>query len=189
MPLSHFVSAIPSLSLCPQVHSLHLHLYSCPGRWILNHCATREVPLWILFLWKTLHCDSPQHCSCPNSQWLQFHIDNLPNTHLLEFLSHFSEFLASNDLVLHLHSLQWCLHNHAPSLTYSDSNIFWSHHNIQLIDYTNFSPSLGNFMSSLPSWPGLNSTAYYHNHSLTHILHCLDPLMFCSTIWVKPFSG
>ena len=30
MPLSHFVPAYPSPSPCPQVHSLHLHLYSCP---------------------------------------------------------------------------------------------------------------------------------------------------------------
>ena len=28
MPLSHFVPAYPSRSLCPQVHSLHLSLYS-----------------------------------------------------------------------------------------------------------------------------------------------------------------
>ena len=31
MPLSHFVPAYPSSSPCPQVHSLHLHLYSCPA--------------------------------------------------------------------------------------------------------------------------------------------------------------
>ena len=31
MPLSHFVPAYPSPSLCPQVHSLHLRLYSCPA--------------------------------------------------------------------------------------------------------------------------------------------------------------
>ena len=31
MPLSLFVPAYPSLSLCPQVHSLSLHLYSCPA--------------------------------------------------------------------------------------------------------------------------------------------------------------
>ena len=31
MPLSHFVPASPSHSLCPQVHSLHLRLYSCPA--------------------------------------------------------------------------------------------------------------------------------------------------------------
>ena len=31
MPLSHFVPAYPSPSLCPQVHSLCLHLYSCPA--------------------------------------------------------------------------------------------------------------------------------------------------------------
>ena len=30
VPLSHFVPAHPSPSLCPQVHSLRLHLYSCP---------------------------------------------------------------------------------------------------------------------------------------------------------------
>ena len=31
MPLSHFVSAYPSPFPCPQVHSLHLRLYSCPA--------------------------------------------------------------------------------------------------------------------------------------------------------------
>ena len=31
MPLSHFVPAYPSPSLCPQVHSLRLCLYSCPA--------------------------------------------------------------------------------------------------------------------------------------------------------------
>ena len=31
MPLSHFVPGYPSPSLCPQVHSLHLRLYSCPA--------------------------------------------------------------------------------------------------------------------------------------------------------------
>ena len=31
MPLSHFVPAYPSPSLFPQVHSLHLRLYSCPA--------------------------------------------------------------------------------------------------------------------------------------------------------------
>ena len=31
MPLSHFVTAYPSPSPCPPVHSLHLRLYFCPG--------------------------------------------------------------------------------------------------------------------------------------------------------------
>ena len=31
MPISHFVPAYPSSSPCPQVHSLRLHLYSCPA--------------------------------------------------------------------------------------------------------------------------------------------------------------
>ena len=31
MPLSHFVPASPSPSPCPQIHSLRLHLYSCPA--------------------------------------------------------------------------------------------------------------------------------------------------------------
>ena len=31
MPLSHFVPAYPFPSPCPQVHSLHLRLYSCPA--------------------------------------------------------------------------------------------------------------------------------------------------------------
>ena len=32
MPCSHFVPAYPSPSLCPQVHSLYLYLYSFPAR-------------------------------------------------------------------------------------------------------------------------------------------------------------
>ena len=31
MPLSHFIPAYPSPSPCPQVHSLRLHLDSCPA--------------------------------------------------------------------------------------------------------------------------------------------------------------
>ena len=31
MPLSHFIPAYPSPTLCHQVHSLCLHLYSCPA--------------------------------------------------------------------------------------------------------------------------------------------------------------
>ena len=31
MPFSHFILAYPSPSACPQVHSLCLHLYSCPA--------------------------------------------------------------------------------------------------------------------------------------------------------------
>ena len=31
MPLSHFDPTYPSPSPCPQIHSLHLRLYSCPG--------------------------------------------------------------------------------------------------------------------------------------------------------------
>ena len=31
MPLFHSVPAYPSPTLCPQVHSLRLHLYSCPA--------------------------------------------------------------------------------------------------------------------------------------------------------------
>ena len=41
MPLSHLVPAYRSPSPCPQVHSLHLHLYSCP--------APSE-PLYFIFL-------------------------------------------------------------------------------------------------------------------------------------------
>ena len=36
MPLSHFVPASPSPSPCPQVHSLHLRLYSCPAKKIVS---------------------------------------------------------------------------------------------------------------------------------------------------------
>ena len=37
MPLSHCVPAYPSPSLCPQVHSLRLCLYSCPAYVLQNH--------------------------------------------------------------------------------------------------------------------------------------------------------
>lgn len=33
MQLSHFITAYPSPSPCPQVHSIRLRLYSCPARW------------------------------------------------------------------------------------------------------------------------------------------------------------
>ena len=37
MPLSHFVPAYPSPSPCPRVHSLRLHLFSCPEFNIKTH--------------------------------------------------------------------------------------------------------------------------------------------------------
>ena len=40
IPLSHFVPASPSPSLCPQVHSLCLRLYSCPAAALLERCLT-----------------------------------------------------------------------------------------------------------------------------------------------------
>ena len=49
MPLSHFVSAYPSPSSCPQVHPLRLHLYSCPDPrffrtlFFFNDTATTEI--------------------------------------------------------------------------------------------------------------------------------------------------
>ena len=66
MSLSHFVPANPSPSPCPQVHSLCLHLYSCPAprffrtrKWILelllhktylfvNHTDYTEKQTWPL---------------------------------------------------------------------------------------------------------------------------------------------
>ena len=53
VPLSHFVPAYPSPSLCPQVHSLHLHLYSCPAprffRTIFFLIPYICVTIWYLF--------------------------------------------------------------------------------------------------------------------------------------------
>ena len=53
MPLSHFVSAYPSPSTCPQVHSLRLHLYSCPApRFFRNFFFQIPyicVSIWYLF--------------------------------------------------------------------------------------------------------------------------------------------
>ena len=50
MPLSHFVPASPSPSPCPQAHSPHLRLYSCPAprfwsKWFLN--LDMDVPLFL----------------------------------------------------------------------------------------------------------------------------------------------
>ena len=59
MPLTHFVPAYPSPSPCPQVHSLHLHLYSCPApRFIrtfffldsINSYFTNSYFFWPFFL-------------------------------------------------------------------------------------------------------------------------------------------
>ena len=36
MPLSHFIPVFPSPFPCPKVHSLHLHLYSCPAPRIIR---------------------------------------------------------------------------------------------------------------------------------------------------------
>ena len=45
MLLSHFIPAYPYPSLCPQVHSLHLHLYSCPA----PKCPSTDE--WIKKMW------------------------------------------------------------------------------------------------------------------------------------------
>ena len=43
MPLSHFIPAYPSPSPCPQVHSLHLRLYSCPvPRFFMEYIKKKE---------------------------------------------------------------------------------------------------------------------------------------------------
>ena len=63
MPLSPFVPAYPSPSLCPQVHSLRLRFYSCPAAseqgilensWLILHMNqwhinSQEHVYWILF--------------------------------------------------------------------------------------------------------------------------------------------
>ena len=53
MPLSHFFPAYPSLSPCPQVHSLRLHLYSCPAprffRTFFFQIPYICVSIWYLF--------------------------------------------------------------------------------------------------------------------------------------------
>ena len=62
MPLSHFVPAYPSPSPCPQVHSLHLCLYSCPAprffRTFFFLIPYICVSIWYLFLsfWLTSLC-------------------------------------------------------------------------------------------------------------------------------------
>ena len=51
--LSHFIPAYPYPSTCPQVHSLHLHLYSCPAprfiRTIFFQIPYICVSIWYLF--------------------------------------------------------------------------------------------------------------------------------------------
>ena len=47
MPLSHFVPAYPSPSLCPQVHSLRLRLYSCDAL-LLKHSTLFHVSCFSL---------------------------------------------------------------------------------------------------------------------------------------------
>ena len=42
MLLSHFVTAYPSSSPCPQVHSLCLRLHSCPARLAVLDKVVRE---------------------------------------------------------------------------------------------------------------------------------------------------
>ena len=45
MPLSHFVPVYPSPSPCPQVHSLHLRLHSCPApRFFRNFFFFFKIP-------------------------------------------------------------------------------------------------------------------------------------------------
>ena len=45
MPLSHFFSAYPSPSPCPQVHSLHVCLYSCPAPFLFLNSLS---PVYLL---------------------------------------------------------------------------------------------------------------------------------------------
>ena len=46
MPLSHFVPAYSSPSPCLQVHSLHLHLYSCPATRFISTIILR-FHIWV----------------------------------------------------------------------------------------------------------------------------------------------
>ena len=55
MPLSHFVPAYPSPSPCPQVHSLRLHLYSCPAPRFIR----RQSDLGSGFVFHDLQCPDP----------------------------------------------------------------------------------------------------------------------------------
>ena len=49
MPLSHIVPAYPSPSPCPQVHSLHLCLYSCPAPRFLR--TFFQIPYICVIIW------------------------------------------------------------------------------------------------------------------------------------------
>ena len=49
MPLSHFVPAHPSPSPCPQVHSLCLHLYSCPAPTFIRTIIFQIPYIWLAY--------------------------------------------------------------------------------------------------------------------------------------------
>ena len=52
MLLSHFVPAYPSPSACPQVHSIHLRLYSCPApRFFINIFFFFQIPYVCVSIW------------------------------------------------------------------------------------------------------------------------------------------
>ena len=49
--LSDFVPAYPSPSPCPQVHSLHLHLYSCPAPRFITTILFFQIPYICVSIW------------------------------------------------------------------------------------------------------------------------------------------
>ena len=51
MPLSHFVPAYASPSPCPQVHSLHLCLYSCPAPRFFRTIFFFQIPYICVSIW------------------------------------------------------------------------------------------------------------------------------------------
>ena len=55
MPLSHFIPAYPSLSPCPQVHSLCLCLYSCPAPRFYRTFFFFKIVIIFSFLFKCIY--------------------------------------------------------------------------------------------------------------------------------------
>ena len=61
MLLSHFIPAYPSPSPCPQVHSLHPHLYSCPSPRFIRTFFFFRFHIYVLAYGICLSLSDPPH--------------------------------------------------------------------------------------------------------------------------------
>lgn len=147
-----------------------------------------EISYWFCFSNTVIFSDFLQPCSCFKSQW--FHIDDLSNTHLSEFLSHFSGFLSSSDLVL----------THASTISIFVSRCLTTTYSLQLhLSHTQIPTSFGPtrtfnslillpfhhlLATSRPSFPPyFKFHIYFDNHSLAYILYSLTFSCFVPLSW------